>query len=141
MYNLIYLIMIYLYPCSFCSLKLFHTCTQIYIWILNVPMSNYGLLLWCYFVYAYTPYQGRFQGGAPRSGRTPLSFFAVWRPPDLCLAPPWAHLRANLALLITQKMNEEDCKDEISENKLLVSLLKVAGESKKTKVPDTRNSK
>ena len=79
--------MIFLYPCSFCSLKLFHACTHIFIWILDLPMSNYGLFLWCYFVYAYAPYQGRFQGG--RRG--------LAAPPWASLAPPWVRFSAPLS--------------------------------------------
>ena len=65
-------------------------------------MSNYVLFLWCYFVYAYAPYQGRFQGGrrgpaaplwasqgarrAPLSFRTHLSIYS--HPPEHIFAPP-----------------------------------------------------
>ena len=52
-------------------------------------MSNYVLFLWCYFVYAYAPYQGRFQGGRRGPAAPPWAFLKfcalliyVWRPPE-----------------------------------------------------------
>ena len=96
MYNLIYLnnIMIFLYPCSFCSFSRLYSHLYLNFRSTNVKLWIVSLMLFCLCL---RPLPRAVSGGAPRSGRTPLSFFGVWRPPDLCLAPPWALLRGNLA--------------------------------------------